>query len=112
MDNGVAATIRYFAQTFPGLKESSIRTWRDTYRSEIKKRRRCGEDIVTISELPEKKKGRPLLGEELDQQVKAYLTSFRENGAVINTAIIIACAEGIVKSKEGTYLPVMVETFP
>ena len=105
LENGVAATIRYFAQTFPGLKESSIQTWRDTYKSEIKKRRRCGEDIVTISELREKKKGRPLLlGEELDQQVKAYLTSFREHGAVINTAIIIACAEGIVKSKDSNLL--------
>ena len=77
MENGVAATIRYFAQTFPGLKESSILTWRSTYKTEIQKRRRCGEDTITISELPEKKKGCPLLlGEAVVQQVKAYLTSF------------------------------------
>ncbi len=77
------------------------------------KRVRCGEDNLTVSELPTKKKGRLLLlGKELEEQVRAYLTSLRENGAVVNTAILIACAEGIVKTKDCKIcLPVMVDTF-
>ena len=53
------------------------------------------EDLV-VAALPKKKKGRPLLlGEELEKEVKSYLVSFREKGAVINTAIIRAYSEGI-----------------
>ena len=60
---------------------------------------------MSVQELPEKKRGRPLLlGEELARQVRAYLTSFRENGAVVNTAIAIGCAKGIVKSRDSNLL--------
>ena len=37
-------------------------------------------------------------------QVRAYLTALRANGAVVNTAIAIECAEGIVKSKDSRLL--------
>ena len=45
---------------------------------ELRKRVRDGSDgDINITELPQKKKGRPLLiGEKLDKQVQAYLTSF------------------------------------
>ena len=101
----MAATIRFYAKEFPNLKESSVRTWKSTYVSEIKKRRREGHEDVSVKTLPEKKRGRPfLLGEELEMQVRAYLTTLRENGAVVNTAIAIACAEGIVRSKDSNLL--------
>lgn len=45
-----------------------------------------------------------LLGKELDKQVQAYLAAFRERGAVVNTAIAIACAEGIVKNTDRNLL--------
>ena len=45
-----------------------------------------------------------MLGEELDKRVHAYLTSLRENGAVINTAITMACALGVVKSHDSNLL--------
>ena len=65
------------------------------------------EGRISISDLPQKKRGRPLLlGEELDKQVQAYLTSFRECGAVVNTAITMACAEGIVRSADSNMLAV------
>ncbi len=80
-----------------------MRDWRDAYRLELKKRSSTGD--VKIDELPAKKRGRPLLlGEELDRQVQAYLTNFRECGAVVNTAIAMACAEGIVKSVDANML--------
>ena len=37
-------------------------------------------------------------------QVQAYLHALRANGADVNTAIAIACAEGIVRSKDSNLL--------
>lgn len=41
---------------------------------------------------------------EIEEQVQAYLTSFRENDAVVNTAFIMGCAEGIVMSVDSNLL--------
>ena len=47
--------------------------------------------------LPTKTQGRPLLlGEELDKCVQDYIKNLREIGDVINTAIVIYAANGIV----------------
>ena len=59
----------------------------------------------TPTKLETKKRGRPLLlGKELDGQVKMYITALRSNGAVINSAIVMACAEGLVKSHDSNLL--------
>ena len=47
-EHGVAATVRYFEKKYPGLKESSVRTWKKTYTSEIAKRRREGSQDFTV----------------------------------------------------------------
>ena len=50
-----------------------------------------------FKELPCKKIGRPLnIGEKVDSQVQAYIKHLRENGAPVNTAIVIAVAKGII----------------
>lgn len=73
--------------------------------------RQKGKDSITIEELPSKRRGKPyLLGDEMEMQVRAYLTALRANGAVVNTAIAIGCVEGIVRSKEGVFLQSMVVT--
>ena len=100
---GVTATIRYFSKQFSdrSLSESSVRT---KYTQEITRKKKAGED-VSVKVLENKKRGRPLLlGCELDKQVQAYLTALRENGAVINTAIVMACAEGVVKNHDSNLL--------
>ena len=106
-EHGVTSTIRYYAKKYPErplLKESSVRTWKNKYTAELGRRKRTGGDM-DVTELPQKKRGRPLLlGVELDRCVQAYITALRENGAVINTAIAIACAEGIVKSHDSNLL--------
>jgi hypothetical protein len=100
--------MRRHIKDFPNLKENTVRDWRDAYRLELKKTAKSSLETSTeITELPQKKRGHPvLLGEELDKQVKSYLTSFRESGAVVNTAITMACAEGIVKSADSRMLSV------
>ena len=55
--------------------------------------------------LPSKRRGRPfLLGEEVEMQVRAYLKALCANGAVVNTAIAIGCAEGIIRNKDSNLL--------
>ena len=102
-EHGVASTIRYYASQF-SLKETTIRGWRDSYLQELKKRK-VEKKAMDVTKLPERRRGRPLLlGVELDRQVQSYLTSLRKNGAVVNTAIVMACAEGIVRSKDSNLL--------
>ena len=51
------------------------------------------------------KRGRPLLlGDELDRRVQAYILDLRSNGAVINSTIVIAVAQGIVSHYDSNML--------
>ena len=54
---------------------------------------------LDTKELLSKKCGRPLLiGEELDEQVRHYITSMRKEGTVINAHVVIAVGKGILMS--------------
>ena len=96
--HGVMTTIRHYAPKHLGLKESTIRTWRDSYMAEVNFRVKQ-KDKIDIDELPTKKRGHPyLLVEDLDRQVQAYLTHLRSTGLLVNTEITLGVAEGIVKN--------------
>ena len=105
MESGVTRAMRNLSKEFPGhsLKESSVRLWMNKYKDHLKCNKVSGEQRpITIDN---KKKGHPLLlGEELDEQVKLYITALRNNGAVVNSAIVTACAEGLVKSRDANLL--------
>ena len=103
---GVTNTIRHFKKDFSDrpLKESTVCTWMNKYKRELAERRRSGSDLE-MKMLPSRKRGHPLLlGEVLDRQVQEYIKSLREAGAVINTAIVMAVGEGIVKSDDSNKL--------
>lgn len=103
-EHGVAAALRHFVKRFPELKESSIRTWRNGYIIVMQRKRKVGDDS-SLNELPEKKRGRPLLlGDRLDGQVRSYIEYLRKKGAVVNTAIVLGVARGIVKSYDSNLL--------
>ena len=58
-----------------------------------------------LQELPCKKHGRPLLiGDELDEQVKRYITYLRKEGAVVNVHVVMAVGEGIVMGRDANLL--------
>ena len=79
------------------LNESSVRSWVATYKKELSRKRKSGEEL-DVDILPLKKRGRPLLlGELLDSQVKAYIRCVRESGGVITSSIVVAAGEAIVK---------------
>lgn len=104
--SGTANTLQYYANQFPELwlTEPTVRRLKNDYNDFVKdlpqdKRR-------DLKELPRKKKqGRPLLlGNELDKQVQSYIKYLRERGTAVNTAVIMASAEGIVKSKDAQFI--------
>ena len=78
----------------------------NAYKTELAKRVKL-EQSLTIEKLPSKKRGHPyLLGEEMDRQLQEYIKSLREAKAVINSAIVISAAEGIVKGTNSSLLEV------
>ena len=104
-EHGVTATVRYCSRKYHGhmVKDSSVQMWRNKYLEELK-RKKSGKEMV-VKELPNRENGRPLLlGEELDQQVQAYLLEYRRNATVVNTAIVIGCAQGLVKDHDSNLL--------
>ena len=45
-----------------------------------------------------------MLGDELKKQVKTYIGYLRERGAVVNTAIVLGAAQGIVRNHNSNLL--------
>lgn len=96
---GVTKAIHKLEKKFPDkkLKESTVRVWVKKYRTQL----RSHEKVEVL----EAKRGRPLLlGNKLDNQVREYVLALRSNGAVINTAIVMAAATGIVKNHNSNLL--------
>ena len=63
------------------------------------------ETPLTVKSLPTKEQGRPLLlGQALDKAVQDYITSMRTVGGVVNTAIVMAAAEGIIAARDRSLL--------
>ena len=97
--HGSTAASRHFSSTFGHpVPESTARKFRDIYRAELERRKRIAldEDTDTVVELPPKKRGRPLLLQDLDGQVQEYVRKLRLAGGVINTTVVLAAAKGIV----------------
>ena len=98
-ENSVKAAVKRFKDQVPNAPQNwknTVRDWKDTYLRELRRKRSAGDlsDVL----LPKKKMGRPLLlGDELDKQVQEYIKSLRSGHAVVNTAIVLGVAEGIVK---------------
>ena len=103
---GVTSSLRHFSKEFADrpLKESTVRTWMKAYKKESAVRYKLGQNL-SIDQFATKKRGHPfLLGEELDRQLQEYIKGLRESKAVINSAIVISAAEGIIKSHRSDWL--------
>ena len=106
---GVTASMRYFKNKYPDmeLKETSVRRFKNSYLCKVKQKRKIDDEDTETEELPSKKRGRPtLLSEDVERQLKAYLVALREKGGVVNTAITIASASGIVTKKDSNLLDI------
>ena len=83
------------------MPESTARLLKKQYLAELNDRRQNSATIPEVTRLPTKPRGRPLLlGSTLDDKVKEYITALRATAGVVNTAIVLAAAEGIVSATE------------
>ena len=108
-EHGVTSTLRYYSKHFPDLplKETSVRRLKNEYCTSLKRPRPRGDTSIedAVPELPSKKTGRPLLlGNDLDKQVREYVKYLRECSTAVNTAVVIAAAEGIIMNKDASLL--------
>ena len=106
-EHGTTAAMRYFSYKYSGnfasLKETTVRRLKTQYLEQVS-RNDNSQQGESIQELPLKKNGRPLMLGELDQQVREYIRDLRAQGVVINTAVVLGAAEGIIMHKDANLL--------
>ena len=105
-ENGVTASLRHFKRSgeFKDLKEATVRGWVKRFKSELSSLGTASSS-TDISELNEKKRGRPLLvGEDVESYVKQFLRGVRDRGGVVNTTITLAAAKDIILAKDSNLL--------
>lgn len=75
--------------------------------SSIQKEAADGSEAVAVTTLPTKTQGRPLMfGKLLDSAVQNLIMGLRRNRAVINTRIVMAVGEGVLKARDPSKLDV------
>jgi len=92
--HGASRAAKHFSKKFDRqINESSIRGMIKSYQKQLKTKN--NNDLTT---LPPLKRGRPvLLGDKLDNAVINHVKAIRNEGGVVNSAIVIATARGILK---------------
>ena len=101
--NGTSAALRHFKAEFPDLKWSTVNDWKAAIIR--KKRVSDAQSDEPVVELVDKKRGRPaMLPEEITREVMEYIRAVRDGGGVVNTAVVIAAALGMVKRRQPSLL--------
>ena len=105
LENGNSRAARHFSKVLDRqIRESTARRLKDEYVRALAQKKNDPEGPV-VKCLPTKAQGRPLLlGQELDKAVQEYIEATRAAGGVVNTAIVMAAAVGIVSSRDVTKL--------
>ena len=106
MHGNVSAAHRFSKELGIVVTESSVRVWKTKYLAEIVRKQETDETgDISVTKLPSKKRGRPLLlGEKLDREVKCYIQAVREGGGVVTSTITMAAAMAIVRKHDRTLL--------
>ena len=87
------------------INPSTVHGFKRVYLQELNQKRRAEEDDLTVTSLPAKKRGHPLLkGEELKWKIQLYLKAIWESGGAVNTAIALGAARGIILKLNRTML--------
>ena len=100
MQCGNTAAVKHFTKEFSTLGESTVRLFKKQYQADLKKFG-PGEEIT---QLAKKKRGRPLTLGDLDDKVQQYIKVLKKAGTPVNSRVILAAAEGIVKALDRTLL--------
>lgn len=93
---------------FPNLKEGTLYGWKYAYLQAVKHQktdRKWECKPIEVKELPQKKHSRPLLlREELEEEVKLFITASRADGTVVNTETVVGTAKSVVISHDANLL--------
>ena len=81
-ENGDKKTLECFAEEFPSLKESTVRTFKKAFRERVSAKIREG-NVQPVTSLETHKRGRPPFLYELDNKLIAFLQDFRSRGGVV-----------------------------
>ena len=77
-ENGPAAAVRKFKSRFPKLNESTVRSLRQKYQSELTRSKQ--KDTILEPRIPKEPTGRPLpLGNKIDAMVQKYIIALSHN---------------------------------
>ena len=102
--HGTSAAIRHFQSEFPNLKWTTVNDWKTAMTKKMKQAHGSGE-FEPITRLEGKKTGRSsTLSDDLTKELKQYIEAIREGGGVINTAIVIAAATGMLQKRDPSSL--------
>ena len=106
LENRVQSAVNKFKNKVPNPPRNwhnTVRDWKEGYQYELLRKKKVGslEDVV----LQVKKRGRPLLvGKILDKQVQMYMKELQKGHCIVNTAILISAAQGIVMAHDANLL--------
>ena len=102
-ENGASKAARHYSKVMGfTINESTVRKMKSDYLEKLKAvSRASGHDVVpSITSLPNKHQGRPLLlGEEIDSAVRNVIEGLGRNKAVVNTRIVMAVGEGVIRAR-------------
>ena len=94
------AAIRHFQTEFPHLKWTMANDWKTAMTTKMKQAH-SNKKFEPIKVLEGNKTGRPsALSDELTKELKLYIQAIREGGGVVNTAIVIAAATGMLQKRD------------
>ena len=87
----VTAAANLFSQRLgEKISLTTVRSIRDAYTTELRRKRKASNSDAVVLKLPEKKRGRHvLLGDYLDEKVQLYIKKVQESGGVVTARIAI-----------------------
>ena len=103
-ENGATKAARHYSKVMGfTINESTARKMKSEYLEKLKAvSGASGHDVVpSVTSLPTKHQGRPLLfGKEIDSAVQNVIEGLRRNKAVVNTRIVMAVGEGVIRARD------------
>ena len=99
-ENGPAAAVRKFKSRFPKLNESTVRSLRQIYQSELTRSKQKG--TILEPRIPKEPTGRPLLlGNKIDAMIQKYIIASNNRGNVISRSIATSTAKALSSRNPG-----------
>ena len=97
--NRSSAALRKYKLKFPGLKESTIRSFKTRVIKEIKDASKEQQEVTQSLKKYSKPTGRPLLLGELDAMVQSYIKAVSSRGALVNSSLAIAAGKALIQKR-------------